>query len=687
MRKIQSIQVCILMILSSLVCLPAKAQEKMNQPEELQTYPEHLSSFYAGARGGYLFKNKDIAEDPAFYLDQGYFAELNVGWRATNNWLGWGLDIGRLTIQREFPFKNNAGYALNGYEVLQHSTPNWMWSQIEKDDRQFLFDKNEIDLSEKTDMTSYYAMTGPEFWFGKKKLQGFVSLHAGVGMTKFGHYFIQTEKATSTNTLSYPYYSQAYGQVLGPVDVKNRSHFIQYGMSQEDYVAAGSPTNFNAVTINDGTQINFMAKGTVGLEYFITPKLSLNASASYWYIMTPDWESQLTNRGINIFQGELPPDFAPGAGDPNITPPATGGEPIINGVSQYTYERDFERSDLGLISANIGIRYWFGGSDKPKKKKKEEEPEEPKLESAETSNKDLLITVKDKPTGLALSSVQVSVYKDGEEFYTGMTDVNGAVPKIEDMKSGNYTIKGMLNGIKTTVVTLTPADFEGDSRVIHKELLHNDLRFTLVGHTLKARTEQAIERAKTTLHNKKNGEDNFQTSNNEGEFRFQLNPNSDYSVYAEKKGYFSNRENISTKGLDRSKTLYVDLRLAMSKLEKGSIIELKNIYYDFDKANIRPDAAIILDDLYKIMIDNPTLVIELSSHTDSRGSDSYNMDLSQRRAESAVRYLVDKGINPSRLVARGYGETRLVNGCSNGVPCTDKQHQANRRTTIKILAE
>lgn len=81
------------------------------------------------------------------------------------------------------------------------------------------------------------------------------------------------------------------------------------------------------------------------------------------------------------------------------------------------------------------------------------------------------------------------------------------------------------------------------------------------------------------------------------------------------------------------------------------------------------------------------MVIELSSHTDSRGSDAYNLKLSQERASSAVAYLVQKGIDPARLVAKGYGETKPVNGCINGVPCSDEQHQANRRTEIKILKE
>ncbi len=85
------------------------------------------------------------------------------------------------------------------------------------------------------------------------------------------------------------------------------------------------------------------------------------------------------------------------------------------------------------------------------------------------------------------------------------------------------------------------------------------------------------------------------------------------------------------------------------------------------------------------MNDNPTLVVELGSHTDSRGRDAYNLWLSQQRSDSAVGYIINKGILRTRIQARGYGETQLVNQCANGVQCTEQEHRQNRRTMIKIL--
>jgi peptidoglycan-associated lipoprotein len=114
------------------------------------------------------------------------------------------------------------------------------------------------------------------------------------------------------------------------------------------------------------------------------------------------------------------------------------------------------------------------------------------------------------------------------------------------------------------------------------------------------------------------------------------------------------------------------------------MIVIPNIYYDYDKATLRPESKVILDSVLSFFKDNKDLVIEIGSHTDSRGSDAYNLKLSQARAQSVVDYLVEKGIAKERLIATGYGETKLVNKCANGVDCTEEEHVRNRRTTFRI---
>src|SRR5690606_15593857 len=153
-------------------------------------------------------------------------------------------------------------------------------------------------------------------------------------------------------------------------------------------------------------------------------------------------------------------------------------------------------------------------------------------------------------------------------------------------------------------------------------------------------------------------------SDQEGRFFFALDRDVAYNVTGQKAWYHADSAKVSTLGITKSDTISVSLYLE-PVFEVGKTFALENIYYDFDKHHIRPDAAAVLDELVRTLRDNPTLKIELSSHTDSRGSDAYNMALSKRRAQSAVDYLVKQGIERDRMTAKGYGDSKLVNRCSN----------------------
>jgi outer membrane protein OmpA-like peptidoglycan-associated protein len=118
----------------------------------------------------------------------------------------------------------------------------------------------------------------------------------------------------------------------------------------------------------------------------------------------------------------------------------------------------------------------------------------------------------------------------------------------------------------------------------------------------------------------------------------------------------------------------------------GSVIVFENIYYDFNSHVILEGAATELDALLVTMKSNPNMMVELSAHTDSRGTRLYNQRLSEKRAASARDYLIRNGINPARITTMGYGESRLRNDCSDGIACTEEQHRFNRRTEVKILS-
>lgn len=201
----------------------------------------------------------------------------------------------------------------------------------------------------------------------------------------------------------------------------------------------------------------------------------------------------------------------------------------------------------------------------------------------------------------------------------------------------------------------------------------------LEGKIFNKKTGQPLAEAIATLKNATGNTLQIQTDES-GYYSFKIEKNIPYDVKAEKTGFTSADTSFITR-VSLVKDFY------LNPIELNKPIRLENIYYDFDKANIRADAAIELDKLIKILRDNPTIWIELSSHTDSRGKDQYNQWLSQSRANSAVQYIIDQGISKNRITAKGYGESRLLNRCGNGVKCSEADHQLNRRTEFTIVKQ
>jgi outer membrane protein OmpA-like peptidoglycan-associated protein/tetratricopeptide (TPR) repeat protein len=184
----------------------------------------------------------------------------------------------------------------------------------------------------------------------------------------------------------------------------------------------------------------------------------------------------------------------------------------------------------------------------------------------------------------------------------------------------------------------------------------------------------------------------------DGKFLFRVYPEEDYKLLGEKPDYFTSRAIFSTVGksipkdqLNKLETNKVfETKIVLDQIVLDKAIVLENIYYDLDRDEIRADAALELDKLVTILADNPEIKIELSSHTDSRQTAAYNDDLSKRRAQSAVSYIVSKGIEPGRLTARGYGEAQLlisddeINALKTE-EAKEQAHQRNRRTEFKVI--
>lgn len=205
-----------------------------------------------------------------------------------------------------------------------------------------------------------------------------------------------------------------------------------------------------------------------------------------------------------------------------------------------------------------------------------------------------------------------------------------------------------------------------------------------------------VEQSKFEKERKSNDQSN--------DFAFNLDVDKAYQVIVTKDNYSADTFELNTVGILESTTVQKDIILKTKRsnnngnnpsnintkpeseiISINEPIRLNNIYYEYDDAAILKDAEQDLSVLLDLMKEYPTMVIELSSHTDSRGNDDYNKRLSQRRANSAKNWLVARGVDPSRIKAIGYGETKILNRCKNGVNCTDEEHQFNRRTEFKIL--
>ena len=210
---------------------------------------------------------------------------------------------------------------------------------------------------------------------------------------------------------------------------------------------------------------------------------------------------------------------------------------------------------------------------------------------------------------------------------------------------------------------------------------------TVLERDNKANTTLPVAGAQVAIVDVK-GQRQTVVSGPDGKFSLKLDSVSNYTLMAERPGDFAARTGLSTVGRKPSQDqlanpmndVKLPVTLTLNKIIKNKAIEVKDILYDYNKYEIRPDAAVRLDTLVQTLVDNPKISIELSSHTDQRGKDAYNLKLSQQRAQAAVDYIVSKGIDKARITAKGYGETRPI----VLKPTSEEEYQRNRRTEFKV---
>lgn len=352
--------------------------------------------------------------------------------------------------------------------------------------------------------------------------------------------------------------------------------------------------------------------------------------------------------------------------------------------------------------------------------------------------RDMMIVVSDKQTGAFIEAAKIvplnidelsitdvvtdangnviklkSVQGEGDELLLkldvdednigGLTDLNGEYQT--QITNQNYVVKVSKDGYQSREVVVEPNE---EMDVVYVMLDKASSCVALSGLAKDYNSGSPVLGVNVSIKNDETGETNSVTSGNSGQFDYCLPCGYNYTITGSKSGYGPSVGTISTKNVEciAGSTLAYDVNMLRGGyasgdpgtggaggsggyppyLSEGAVIELSNIYYNFNDAKIRPDARVDLDALANIMQTFPDMTIELRSHTDSRGRTSYNSNLSQRRAENVVSYLAGKGISRSRMEPRGYGESELRNGCSDGVSCSETEHQYNRRTEFRVVS-
>jgi len=284
----------------------------------------------------------------------------------------------------------------------------------------------------------------------------------------------------------------------------------------------------------------------------------------------------------------------------------------------------------------------------------------------------------------------------GLDVFVGNIDNNGKVSNIQnvgaDINSPKDDFAYIIDPETRRGFFTSNKDGGQGSDDIYKFLETRRLKCVqvLYGTITDAETGVPLPGAKVTLYDAGMALKNSAVADGSGLYSFDVECGKTYYVRAEKPEFATKEVSITVDKTSGKTNLPIALEKSTCKVtvgdDLGKCFGIKMIYFDLDKSNIRTEAALDLEKILAVLNDNPTMKLDIRSHTDSRASNQYNEALSDRRAKSTIQWLVKNGISPNRLTGKGYGETELVNKCSDGVPCTEEEHQANRRSQFIITA-
>ncbi|ABQ07539.1 OmpA family protein [Flavobacterium johnsoniae] len=283
----------------------------------------------------------------------------------------------------------------------------------------------------------------------------------------------------------------------------------------------------------------------------------------------------------------------------------------------------------------------------------------------------------------------------GLDVFVGQFDENGTVSDIQnlgnDINSPKDDFAYIIDPVSRQGYFSSNKDGGMGSDDIYKFLETKRLKCLqeLYGVITDSENGVVLPGSKVTLYENQKIK-NSTVSNTAGQYSFTVECGKTYSVRAEKPDYATKEVDITIAKTNGKTNLPIALDKSVCKVavgdDLGKCFGIKMIYFDLDKSNIRTEAALDLEKILDVLNQNPTMKLDIRSHTDSRASHQYNEALSDRRAKSTISWLIQNGVAKNRLTGKGYGETQLVNQCSDGVNCTEEEHQMNRRSEFIITA-
>ncbi|MRX69320.1 WD40-like Beta Propeller Repeat [Flavobacterium resistens] len=286
---------------------------------------------------------------------------------------------------------------------------------------------------------------------------------------------------------------------------------------------------------------------------------------------------------------------------------------------------------------------------------------------------------------LGLGGLDIFVAENGQENY------NQKVINIGQPINSKYDDFGFIK-LQSSNAGFFTSNREGgmgkDDIYLFKEQAG---KLNINGQVIDIMTSMPIAAAQVVIFDKNHNVIGTTNTDNLGGFLATIDPKKDgvFYVKVESPDYEIKEVEVITKEIDPKKGIVLTVTKIKTPLNPGTdlakVLNIKEIYFDLDKANIRPDAEVELQKIVQVLKEFPNIKIAVRSHTDSRQTNNYNMNLSEKRAKSTRAYIVAKGISGSRITAKGYGETMLLNKCSDGVECSEAEHQLNRRSEFIIV--